>query len=151
MMLSLVEKFKDLQANHEEEMYVDVILQSLPPSYDQFIIKYNMNGLEKSLHELTNMFVQYEAKIEKSALSVLVGEASTSKVKAKVAGREKRMKDEMSSTAVSTLSAPVTPLGEGNGKRKKVRQSRISNDICIYCRENGHWKRECPKLLSNKG
>ncbi|KAL0286606.1 UNVERIFIED_CONTAM: hypothetical protein Sradi_7143900 [Sesamum radiatum] len=112
MMLSLVEKLKDLQADFDkEEMYVDVILQSLPPSYDQFIINYNMYGLEKSLHELINMLVQYEAMIEKSAPSVLVGEVSTSKAKGKDAGREKRKKDETSSTAVSTSSVAVTPLG----------------------------------------
>ncbi|KAK4382286.1 hypothetical protein Sango_2886900 [Sesamum angolense] len=112
MMLSLVEKLKDLQADFDkEETYVDVILQSLPPSYDQFIINYNMNGLEKSLHELIKMLVQYEATIEKFAPSVLVGEALTFKAKGKVAGREKRKKDEMSSTTASTSSVLVTPLG----------------------------------------
>ncbi|KAL0352186.1 UNVERIFIED_CONTAM: hypothetical protein Scaly_1607300 [Sesamum calycinum] len=117
MMLSLVEKLKDLLADLEkEETYIDVILQSQPPSYDRFIINYNMNGLEKSLHELINMLVQYEATIEKSAPLVLVGEVSTSKVKGKDAGREKRKKDEMSSTAASTSSVPVTPLGGGKGK-----------------------------------
>ncbi|KAL0394460.1 UNVERIFIED_CONTAM: hypothetical protein Slati_4412200 [Sesamum latifolium] len=56
MMLSLVEKLKDLQADfEEEETYVDLILQSLPPSFDQFIISYDMNGFEKSLHELIDM------------------------------------------------------------------------------------------------
>ncbi|KAL0411623.1 UNVERIFIED_CONTAM: hypothetical protein Slati_3752000 [Sesamum latifolium] len=84
MMLFLVEKLKDLQADfEEEETYVDLILQSLPPSFDQFIISYGMNGLEKSLHELIDILVQYEATIEKSAPSVLVGEASTSKAKGK--------------------------------------------------------------------
>ncbi|KAK4409424.1 hypothetical protein Sango_0015400 [Sesamum angolense] len=152
MMPSLVEKLKDLQADLEkEETYVDVILQSLPPSYDQFIINYNMNGLGKILHELINMLVQYEATIEKSAPSVLVGEVSTSKAKGKDAGREKRKKDETSSTAASTSSVPVTPLGGGKGKRKRVHQSKIQNDVCIYCREKGHWKRECPKLLSDEG
>ncbi|KAL0295981.1 UNVERIFIED_CONTAM: hypothetical protein Sradi_6650200 [Sesamum radiatum] len=149
MMLSLVEKLKDLQADLEkEETYVDVILQSLPPSYDQFIINYNMNGLEKNLHELINMLVQYEATIENSALSVLVGEVSTSKAKDKDAGREKRKKDETSSTAASTSSVPVTSIGGGKGKRKRVRQSKIPNDVCIYCREKGHWKRECPKIFN---
>ncbi|KAK4383691.1 hypothetical protein Sango_2752900, partial [Sesamum angolense] len=71
----------------------------------------------------------YEATIEKSAPSVLVGEASTSKAKGKVAGREKSKKDETSSTAASTSSAPVTPLGGGKGKRKRVRQSKIPNDV----------------------
>ncbi|KAL0318248.1 UNVERIFIED_CONTAM: hypothetical protein Scaly_2850700 [Sesamum calycinum] len=93
MMLSLVEKLKDLQANFDkEETYVDVILQSLPHSYDQFIINFNMNGLEKSLHELVNMVVLYEATIEKFSPSVLVGEASTSKAKGKVTRRGRRIR-----------------------------------------------------------
>ncbi|KAL0349781.1 UNVERIFIED_CONTAM: hypothetical protein Sradi_4127300 [Sesamum radiatum] len=122
MMLSLVEKLKDLQADFDkEETYVDVILQSLPTSYDQFIINYNMNELEKSLHELINMLIQYEATIEKSATSALVGEASTSKAKGKVTGCEKRKKDETSSTAASTSSVLVTLLGGGKGKRKRIR------------------------------
>ncbi|KAL0317419.1 UNVERIFIED_CONTAM: hypothetical protein Sangu_2156200 [Sesamum angustifolium] len=70
-----------------------------------------MNDLEKSLHELINMLVQYEAKIEKSTSSVLVGEASTSKAKGKIVEREKRKKNETSITAASTSSAPITPLG----------------------------------------
>ncbi|KAL0406084.1 UNVERIFIED_CONTAM: hypothetical protein Slati_3922300 [Sesamum latifolium] len=104
MMLSLVEKLKNLQADFEkEETYIDVILQSLPPSFNQFIINCNMNGLEKNLHELINMLVQYEATIEKSALLVLVGEASTSKGKGKAAERKTGKKDETSSIAVSTF------------------------------------------------
>ncbi|KAL0329234.1 UNVERIFIED_CONTAM: hypothetical protein Sradi_4910100, partial [Sesamum radiatum] len=112
---------------------------------------YNMNGLKESLHEFINILVKYEATIEKSAPTVLVGEASTSKAKGKVAGREMRKKGEMFSTTASTSSVPVTPLGGGKGKRKRVHQSRILNDVCIYCQEKGHWKRECPKLLSNEG
>ncbi|KAL0294765.1 UNVERIFIED_CONTAM: hypothetical protein Sangu_3211500 [Sesamum angustifolium] len=133
LMIFLVEKCKDLQADFDkEETYVDVILQSLPSSYDQFIINFNISGLEKSFHELINMLVQYEGTIEKSTPPVLVGEASTSKAKGKVAGREKRKKDETSSTTASTSSAPVTLLGGGKGKRKRVRQSKILTDVCIY-------------------
>ncbi|KAL0292246.1 UNVERIFIED_CONTAM: hypothetical protein Sangu_3255900 [Sesamum angustifolium] len=73
--------------------------------------------------------------IEKSAPTVLVGEASTSKAKGKVARREKRKKGETSSTVASTSSAPVTPLGGGKGKRKRIcqsrSQSRISNDLSV--------------------
>ncbi|KAL0329149.1 UNVERIFIED_CONTAM: hypothetical protein Sradi_4901600 [Sesamum radiatum] len=97
-----------------------------------------MNGLEKSLHELINMLVQYEATIEKSAPPILVGEASTSKAKGKDAGRKKRKKDETSSTTASTSSVPVYTARRGKGKRKRVRQSKIPNDVCIYCRKKGH-------------
>ncbi|KAL0430709.1 UNVERIFIED_CONTAM: hypothetical protein Sradi_0696900 [Sesamum radiatum] len=91
-MLSLVDKLKDLKADLAKETYVDVILQSLPPSFDSFIVNYNINGLDKDLHELINMLVQYEAMIEKFAPSVLVGEASNSKAKGKGAGCWRRKK-----------------------------------------------------------
>ncbi|KAL0320332.1 UNVERIFIED_CONTAM: hypothetical protein Sradi_5294700 [Sesamum radiatum] len=89
-MLSLMEKLEDLKAGLNNNTYIDVILQSLPPSYDPFIVNYNMNRLEKSIHELINMLVQYEATTHKSEPSVLVGEALTSKAKGKGAntGRE---------------------------------------------------------------
>ncbi|KAL0453845.1 UNVERIFIED_CONTAM: hypothetical protein Slati_1362600 [Sesamum latifolium] len=138
-MLSLVEKLKDLNADLAKETYIDMILQSLPPSFDSFIVNYNMNGLEKDLHELINILVQCEATIEKSAPSVLLGEASTSKVKGKAVGRWK------------TKALILLHLGMGKGKTKAVRQSLISKDVCINCHEKGHWKRKCPKLLSNQG
>ncbi|KAL0445314.1 UNVERIFIED_CONTAM: hypothetical protein Slati_2254400 [Sesamum latifolium] len=72
-MLSLVEN-DDLKAGLDNDMYIDVILQSLPPSYDPFIINYNMNGLEKYIHVLINMLVQYEATFHKNAPMVLVGD-----------------------------------------------------------------------------
>ncbi|KAL0455135.1 UNVERIFIED_CONTAM: hypothetical protein Slati_0852700 [Sesamum latifolium] len=91
-MFSLVEKLEDLKAGLNNDTYIDVILHSLPPSYDPFIVNYNMNGIEKSIHELINMLVQYEAMTHKSEPAVLVGEASTSKVKGKSAIRWKMKK-----------------------------------------------------------
>ncbi|KAL0373242.1 UNVERIFIED_CONTAM: hypothetical protein Scaly_1005800 [Sesamum calycinum] len=69
-MLSLVKKLEDLKAGLDNDTYIDVILQSLPPSNDLFIINYNMNGLEKSINELINMLVQYEATTHRSAPAV---------------------------------------------------------------------------------
>ncbi|KAL2249902.1 UNVERIFIED_CONTAM: hypothetical protein Sindi_2463900 [Sesamum indicum] len=85
-MLSLVEKLEDLKAGLDNDTYIDVILQSLPPFYNPFIINYNMNGHEKSIHELINILLQYDTTTYKSISAVLVGEASTSKVKGKRAG-----------------------------------------------------------------
>ncbi|KAL0294630.1 UNVERIFIED_CONTAM: Transposon Ty2-OR2 Gag-Pol polyprotein [Sesamum radiatum] len=149
-MLSLVEKLEDLQAGLDNDTYIDVILQSLPPSYDPFVVNYNMNGLEKSINELINMLVQYEATNKKSELSVLVGEASTSKAKGKGARRWKRKKGKAKATA-SALSALVAPVGMGKIKGKVGSKRNKANNVCIHCREKGHWKRECPKLLSSAG
>ncbi|KAL0428009.1 UNVERIFIED_CONTAM: hypothetical protein Slati_2975700 [Sesamum latifolium] len=101
-MLSLMEKLEDLKAGLNNDTYIDVILQSLPPSYDPFIINYDMNGLEKFINELINMLVQYEATTHKSTLAVLVGEASTSKAKGKRVGRWKRKKGKGKAVATTT-------------------------------------------------
>ncbi|KAL0381953.1 UNVERIFIED_CONTAM: hypothetical protein Scaly_0482600 [Sesamum calycinum] len=85
-MLPLVEKLEDLKVGLDNDLYIDVILHSLPPFYDPFTINYNMNGLEKSIYKLINMLVRYEATTHKFASAVLVGEVSTSKAKGKRAG-----------------------------------------------------------------
>ena len=30
-------------------------------------------------------------------------------------------------------------------------RSKLANDECAYCREKGHWKNECPKLVGDRG
>ncbi|KAL0427351.1 UNVERIFIED_CONTAM: hypothetical protein Slati_2909900 [Sesamum latifolium] len=131
-MLALVEKLKDLSADLAKETYIDVILQSLPPSFDSFIVIYTMNEFDKDLHELINMLVQYETTIEKSAPSVLVG-ASTSKVKGKGAGHCRRQKGKTKSTTVRAKSTPVAPLAvkliSANGLQVVNRSRRLRQTV----------------------
>ncbi|KAL0302834.1 UNVERIFIED_CONTAM: hypothetical protein Sangu_3075600 [Sesamum angustifolium] len=82
-MFSLIEKLEDLEIGLDNDTYINVILQFLPPSYDLFVVNCNMNGLEKPLHKLINILVKYEATTKKSAASALIGDASTSKAKDK--------------------------------------------------------------------
>ncbi|KAL0445199.1 UNVERIFIED_CONTAM: hypothetical protein Slati_2242600 [Sesamum latifolium] len=133
-MLSLMETLEDLKVGLNDDTYIDVILQSLPPSYDPFIINYNMNGLEKSIHELINMLVHYEVTTYKFAPTVLVGEASTFKVKGKRAGRWKRKygKGQVVAATASTGGAPAAPTRKGKGKVGGSQQSR-ANDVCMHC------------------
>ncbi|KAL0448557.1 UNVERIFIED_CONTAM: hypothetical protein Slati_1412100 [Sesamum latifolium] len=133
-MLSLVEKLEDLKAGLDNDTYIDVILQSLPPSDDPFIINYNMNGLEKTIHVVVNnMLLQYEATTHKSEPAVLVGEASTSKVKGKRAESWK-MKKGKGKAVVATASAedaPTTPKGKGKGRLEVLRGRRQIMSACI--------------------
>ncbi|KAL0420464.1 UNVERIFIED_CONTAM: hypothetical protein Slati_3069300 [Sesamum latifolium] len=149
-MLFLVEKLENLKAGLENDTYIDVILQSLISSYDPFIVNYNMNGLEKSIHELINILVQYDATTHKSAPVVLIGEASTYKAKGKRAEcwKRKKVKGKAVAATTSVGGAPATPTGKGKGKVGDCQQSRV-NDVCMHCHGKGHWKRECPQLISN--
>ncbi|KAK4394140.1 hypothetical protein Sango_1884800 [Sesamum angolense] len=81
-MFSLVEKLEDLQDGFDNDTYIDV-LQLFLPSYESFVLNYNMNEFEKSIHKLINMLVHYKTTIKKSAPSILVEGALTSKAKSK--------------------------------------------------------------------
>ncbi|KAL0313084.1 UNVERIFIED_CONTAM: hypothetical protein Sradi_5707700 [Sesamum radiatum] len=133
-MLSLMEKLEGLKAGLNNDTYINVILQSLPPSYDPFIVNYNMNELEKSIYKLINMLVQYEATTHKSTPAVLVGETSTSKAKGKRVGCWKRKKGK-GKTVAATASAKGD-LAASKGKSKgKVGGFQLSkaNDVCMLC------------------
>ncbi|KAK4390382.1 hypothetical protein Sango_2101500 [Sesamum angolense] len=148
-MLSLVGKLEDLKAGLDNNMYIDVILQSLVPSCDPFIINFSKNGLEKSINELTNMLVQYEATTKQFARLVLEGRLQplNQKKRGPDVGREKRgkAKAKVVVVATSSKSAPIALVGMGKGKRKAISQQQWrANDICA------HWKRDCPKLPFKK-
>ncbi|KAL0448926.1 UNVERIFIED_CONTAM: hypothetical protein Slati_1449000 [Sesamum latifolium] len=109
-----------------------------------------MNEFEKSIYELINMLVQYDATTHKSEPALLVGEASTSKAKGKGARRWKRKKGK-GMTVKATASnggAPAAPTGKGKGKVGGSQRSKV-NGVCMHCQGKGHWKREFPQLLSN--
>ncbi|KAL0402205.1 UNVERIFIED_CONTAM: hypothetical protein Slati_4250400 [Sesamum latifolium] len=98
------------------------------------------------------MLVQYEAMTHKSEPAVLVGEALTSKAKGKGARRWKRKKGKgttVTATASTGSAPPAAPKGKGKG-RLGVLSSR-GQMMCIHFHGKGHWKRECPQLLSHPG
>ncbi|KAL0449129.1 UNVERIFIED_CONTAM: hypothetical protein Slati_1469300 [Sesamum latifolium] len=108
--------------------------KSLPPSYDPFIVNNNMNELEKSIHELINMLVQYEATTHKSKPTVLVGEASTSKAKGKGARRWKRKKGKrtaVTATASTEGAPPTAPKERAKGRLGVLSGRRQMMSACI--------------------
>ncbi|KAL0361254.1 UNVERIFIED_CONTAM: hypothetical protein Sradi_3809900 [Sesamum radiatum] len=139
-MLFLMEKLKNVKAGLENDTYIDVIFQSLPPSYDSFIVNYNMNELEKSIHELINMLIQYVATTHKSEFAVFVGETSSSKAKGKGARRWKRKVGKGTAVTVtaSTGGSPATPTGKGKGKIGGSQRWK-ANDVCMHCQVKGHY------------
>ncbi|KAK9109946.1 hypothetical protein Sjap_018006 [Stephania japonica] len=73
-----------------QELATDLILNSLPESYSQFVMNYNMNNMEKSISELHLMLKTAEQNIKKPSGNVLMvqkgkGMKKKGKGKAKVA------------------------------------------------------------------
>ncbi|KAL2242997.1 UNVERIFIED_CONTAM: hypothetical protein Sindi_0417700 [Sesamum indicum] len=111
-MLFFVEKIENLQIGVENDKYIDLIFQPLPHSYDSFVINFNMNGLTKSIHELINMLVQFEATTKKSGLTIMFKKASTSKANDKGIGHwsRKRVK---ARPLLRVLQLPIWAKGKG--------------------------------------
>lgn len=52
---------------------------------------------------------------------------------------------EVAKILIAAQKAPQK--GKGNGKQQQRGQrQRLDKDQCAYCKEKGHWKRDCPKL-----
>lgn len=54
-MKSHIDRLENLGVKFPKELAIDMVLNSLTGSYQQFIMKYNKNNLDKTLIELHNM------------------------------------------------------------------------------------------------
>ena len=75
-MTSDVEQLEKLNAPLSKEFATDVVLQSLSPSFSNFIMNYHVLGMEKSLQELQWMLriAKYDMKKSSSILVIRAGE-----------------------------------------------------------------------------
>ena len=52
----------------DQNLVIDIILNSLTPAYDGFILTYHMHSVEKTVMELYNMLQTTEAGIKKTGV-----------------------------------------------------------------------------------
>jgi hypothetical protein len=107
----------------------DMILKSLPPSFAGFVMNYNTHGMNKSIAELFVMLKVDEKDIMKSTNNLLLLRHDT-QFKKKKSGSKKKGRSKGAGPS-------LTP--------KKKRPGPKADVECFICKENGHWKRNCPK------
>ena len=73
-MIEWMEKLTSLGMVLEDNLCVDIVLQSLPDSFSQFIMNFNMNKLEVTLPKLLNMLREAESTIKKEKPVLYTGE-----------------------------------------------------------------------------
>ncbi|RVX16184.1 hypothetical protein VitviT2T_016146 [Vitis vinifera] len=135
-MIDLIEQLEKLGCTLGKELSEDLILQSLPNSFSQFIVNFNMNKMSCDLHEMLNLLIDYENQVsseKNKGIVMVVGKTSKKKGKGKYIPKRK-------------------PLGTKGGvtkpKYKKVKTDH-SDAECFFCKEKGHWKRNCKKYLDS--
>ena len=104
------------------ELATDLILNSLLDSYDQFVMNYNMNNMEKSISELHAMLKTAEQNIKRKPSSVLMVQKGKG-MKRKGKGNAKAMK-----------SSKLKPKPKPKAKSPK-------EGVCFHCNEPGHYNR----------
>ena len=99
------------------ELSQDLILQSLPDSFSQFVINYHMNKLNTSLPELLNMLKIVESHFRDEKASVLLVDKINKKKGKKV------------------FKKKINPkAGIFKKKAKKV----SAKSTCYHCGKEGH-------------
>src|SRR6266542_6194065 len=132
-MIGYIENLERLGFPYNQDLAIDIILQSLPPSYSSFIMNYNMSGLKKSLTELHGMLKIAEQNIKHKTSDVLLAERKEKTKKKRKAKGKGHAKAESSSK-----------------DRNPKKPSATFGATCFHCQDVGHWKRNCLKYLEDK-
>ncbi|KAK2382606.1 hypothetical protein QL285_070128 [Trifolium repens] len=139
-MIGYVENLERLGLALEQELAIDLILQSLPESFNQFVMNFIMNDMDKTLPQLSAMLRTAEKNMSKgkgkAILLVNSGKFKTKNKKPnKWMGKGKGKEVAKPKPATHALKPKGGIAKEGN---------------CFHCGKTGHWKRNCPKYLEDK-
>lgn len=130
-MIGLIERLATIGTLLPESVSISLILHSLPSSFEQFIVSFNINNAMVGLPDLHNMLMTYESSTTKGK-AILMVNSSAKNPKYKGKNKQKKRK---------TLDVEALKPKSGGNKKPK-----ITKDECLFCHEIGHWKRDCPKF-----
>ena len=123
-MISNLNTLEVLGVDIDGESQVDMILQSLPKSFKEFRLNYNMSKKIYSLSELMNELVAVEGIFGTSSVDANMAEAYTSQPKSK--GKGKKKKKDFTRQDGKQIALEVA----NKGKKTKGK--------CFHCGEKGH-------------
>jgi hypothetical protein len=124
-MIDLIKPLEKLGCKIGKELSQDLILQSLPDSFSQFVVNFNMNKMNTDLHKMLNLLIDYENQFSsenKNGTVMVVGKTFKTKGKGKFKSKKK----------------PFGPTGGvTKPKHKKANANQVDAE-CFYCKEKGH-------------
>ncbi|KAK1607767.1 hypothetical protein QYE76_031440 [Lolium multiflorum] len=125
-------KLSDLGIVIPNQLGIHRVLQSLPPSYKNFLMNYNMQNMNKELPELFSMLKSAEVEIKKENQVLMVNKTTSFKKQGKP------NKGNFKKGGKKVAAPPEKPKA---GPKPET--------VCYYCQGKGHWKRNCTKYLAD--
>ncbi|XP_073120685.1 uncharacterized protein [Henckelia pumila] len=130
-LIGILDKIVGMDIVFPAELTTDVLLLSLPSSFDSFVVNFNMNKMDPSLEELVNMLVTYESAIKKENPTLYVGYSYGSNNRP----LEKKKKR---STHTSKKNVPLTASSKSRTMATTPVKTDKTSDVCHYCKKLGH-------------
>ncbi|RVW99042.1 Retrovirus-related Pol polyprotein from transposon TNT 1-94 [Vitis vinifera] len=132
-MMSLLNDMEVLGAEVDKATQIEMVLNTLPPSFQQFRLNYNMNKMDFTLSKLLNELVAAETIIKQGVAPIVLNiERASSSVQKK--GKKKK-------------NVKPNNNGAANGVNGVVKKPKGK---CFHCKQPGHWKLQCPTWLAKK-
>ncbi|KAK8528242.1 hypothetical protein V6N12_074776 [Hibiscus sabdariffa] len=129
-MMGYIQTLEKLGFPLNDELAIDVVLQSFLDSFNQFVLNFNMNEINKTLPQLLGMLRTAESNMKKGRFKsiLMVREAR---------GKGKKV--------AKSKGISKTKPKEKNALKSKGGISKEGK--CFHCNKPGHWKRNCPVYL----
>ncbi|GKU97061.1 hypothetical protein SLEP1_g10245 [Rubroshorea leprosula] len=134
-MIGFINELESLGSEMDNETKIDAILSSLPDSFNQFVLNFNMNKMVVTLPELRNMLQRAEELIKKEKPVIMIAEKGKSS-KPKYKNKKRNFGNNKGFKQIP------------GGNAKKVKRDK-SEDACHFCGKKGHWKRNCYQYLAS--
>ncbi|KAI3778460.1 hypothetical protein L2E82_07787 [Cichorium intybus] len=143
-MQGYMERLRKLEMPVHEDLAVDIVLNSLPSSYDQFTLAYHLNNSQATLAELHRMLRTAEDGMKGKSIP-----AANEVVLAITGGKGKKRKSPhkqnwREKVHVGSSSSGTKPKTSGIPHNANPKEAE-----CFYCKARGHWKRSCPTYLQD--
>ena len=130
-MISHLNELEVLGAEVDGKIQIDIVLMSLPESFNNFRLTYNMSKLNYSLAELLKELQVAEGIIGHKRSLHVMEKGSSSSVKK---GKGKKKVSKLDAKPKKQQQQQKPKVGDGKPKGK-----------CFTCGQKGHYKNNCPK------
>ncbi|GJY77862.1 putative retrotransposon protein [Tanacetum coccineum] len=144
LMKSYLDQLATLNYAFPDKVSISFILNSLSSEFQAFVQNYNMQSMEKTISEVHSLLIEFEKSIKRNKQQI-VGASSTPHVMAIQSGRVQKNKPQGKAKGKEKGKGLKNSYPTKPKKPQPYKKERPAKDgKCHHCKEEGHWKRNCP-------